>query len=57
MMSGSVEGFGSITWWGFSPAVDLAAVTRRPGELEKGGRAADRDLSVWGRFIGRIRLL
>ena len=31
-MSGGVEGFGSTTWWGFSPALDLAAVAPTPGE-------------------------
>ena len=31
-MSGGVEGFGSTTCWGFSPALDLAAVAPTPGE-------------------------
>ena len=34
-MSGRVEGFGSITWWGFSPAMDLTAIAGRPGELRE----------------------
>ena len=38
-MSGSVEEFGSITWWGFTPAVDLTALAQGPGERR--GR-------VWG---------
>jgi dynein assembly factor 3 len=29
-MSGGVEGFGSTTCWGFSPALDLAAVAPTP---------------------------
>lgn len=37
-MSGSVEGFGCISWWGFSPAVDLAAMGADPGEGTCEGR-------------------
>ena len=33
-MSNSVEGYGSITWWGFSPAVDLADLSRDSGAGE-----------------------
>ena len=32
IMSGGADGIGSITWWGFSSAVDLAALAPRPGE-------------------------
>ena len=32
IMSGGVEGFGNTTCWGFSPALDLAAVAPTPGE-------------------------
>ena len=41
-MSGRVEGFGSITWWGFSPAVDLTALARGSGQpAGPGGGSAD----------------
>ena len=41
-MSGRVEGFGSITWWGFSPAVDLTALARGSGQpAGPGGGSVD----------------
>lgn len=37
MSTGSIDGFGSITWWGFSPAVDLTASFNGLGETKGAG--------------------
>ena len=55
-MSGSVEGFGCISWWGFSPAVDLAAMAAHPGEGTCEGRVCS-SLSLEVYIIPNIKYL
>ena len=30
----SVEGFGSVTWWGFTPALDLTSIAKDGTEMD-----------------------
>ena len=30
----SVEGFGSVTWWGFTPALDLTRIAKDGTEID-----------------------